>query len=53
MSLEVTPEENLAQLEKVNGAVRAEVAKIRNAKPSASAKEILDALFAAWGPPKN
>jgi hypothetical protein len=48
-----TPEENLARLEKLSVAVRVEVAKKRREKPTATAKEILDALFEAWGKPKH
>ena len=47
-----TPEENLVQLEKVSGAVRAETTRMRRDKPTATAKEILDVLFKAWGKPK-
>ena len=47
-----TPEENLAQLEKVSESVRTEVARKRREKPTMTAKEILDALFKAWGKPE-
>jgi hypothetical protein len=47
-----TPEENLTQLETVSGAVRTEVAKLRQKNPNATAKQFLDALFEAWGKPK-
>jgi hypothetical protein len=46
-----TPKQNLARLESVSGAVRAEAARLRRENPTATAKEILDSLFRAWGKP--
>jgi len=47
----LTPEENLTQLETVSEAVRNAAAARRREKPTATAKEILDEIFEAWGKP--
>ena len=49
-----TPDENLEHLLLIGGnKLRAEVAALRQENPALTAKEILDKVFASWGPPKK